>query len=61
MALEERRNARATELAIDPTLIASRATLLSLAYNWENASADLMAWQKQILDGLGLPLPASHT
>jgi hypothetical protein len=48
-------------LAIDPTLIASRATLLSLAYNWENASADLMAWQKQILDGLGLPLPASHT
>jgi hypothetical protein len=61
MALEERRNARAAELAIDPTLIASRATLLALAHDWESAGADLMAWQKQILDNLGLPLPASHT
>ncbi len=61
LALEERRNARAAALAIDPTLIASRATLLALAHNWEFAAAGLMAWQKQILDGLGLPLPASHT
>ena len=53
LALEERRNARAAALAIDPTLIASRATLLALAHNWEFAAAGLMAWQKQILDGLG--------
>ena len=61
MALEERRNARAAELGIDPTLIASRATMLALAHDWESAGADLMAWQKQILDSFGLPLPASHT
>jgi ribonuclease D len=47
--LEQRRNARATELEIDPTLIASRATLLALAANWERAGAELMAWQRQLL------------
>ena len=47
--LEQRRNARAAELEIDPTLIASRATLLALAANWERAAAELMAWQRQLL------------
>jgi ribonuclease D len=61
VALEHRRNAGAADLGIDPTLIASRATLLALAHNWESVGADLMAWQKQILDTLDLPLPASHT
>jgi ribonuclease D len=56
--LEERRNLRAAQLEIDPTLIASRATLLALAHNWERATAGLMAWQKEILGALGLPLRA---
>ena len=47
--LEERRNVRAAELEIDPTLIASRATLLALASHWETAVADLMSWQKEII------------
>ncbi|MGA2554834.1 MAG: HRDC domain-containing protein [Verrucomicrobiota bacterium] len=60
VALEQHRNARAAQLQIDPTLIASRATLLALASNWDRASAGLMPWQKQILDGLGLPFRPSH-
>lgn len=47
--LEQRRNVRAAELEIDPTLIASRATLLALAHNWEQAAAELMSWQKELL------------
>jgi ribonuclease D len=47
--LENRRNLRAAELQIDPTLIASRATLLALAANWERAANELMSWQKEIL------------
>lgn len=47
--LEKRRNLRATELSIDPTLIASRATLLLLAQDWEQHQADLMNWQKNLL------------
>jgi ribonuclease D len=53
--LEKRRNARAAELGIDPTLIASRATLLALANHWERAGAELMSWQKGLLDASGLP------
>jgi ribonuclease D len=53
MELEQRRNARAAELQIDPTLIASRATLLALASQWEQAAAELlMSWQKQLLSPL---------
>ena len=47
--LEQRRNTRAAELEIDPTLIASRATLLSLASRWEQAAAELMSWQRELL------------
>jgi ribonuclease D len=47
--LEKRRNARATELGIDPTLIASRSTLFELACDWDKASAELMNWQRQLL------------
>jgi ribonuclease D len=47
--LEKHRNHRAAELGLDPTLIASRATLLALASNWDRASADLMPWQKELL------------
>src|SRR5437773_7537957 len=34
-SLEDRRNHRATELGIDPTLIAPRALLIALAGDWE--------------------------
>ena len=47
--LENRRNLRAAELEIDPTLIASRAPLIALASHWERAAAELMSWQKEIL------------
>jgi ribonuclease D len=48
-ALQNHRDARARELGIDPTLIASRSTLFSLAREGENAAAGLMAWQRTLL------------
>lgn len=47
--LEKRRNLRSADLGIDPTLIASRATLSDLAHDWDKHSADLMSWQRQLL------------
>jgi ribonuclease D len=47
--LQKRRDARAAELEIDPTLIASRASLSELAHNWDKHSAELMNWQKALL------------
>jgi ribonuclease D len=47
--LQKIRDRRAEELDIDPTLIASRATLSELAHSWENNSPDLMAWQRELL------------
>src|SRR5581483_6559935 len=47
--LEQHRNARATELGIDPTLIASRATLLDLAQDWQRHAPDLMNWQRELM------------
>ncbi len=52
--LEKHRNERAADLAIDPTLIASRATLLALAANWERTSAELMPWQRELLQPAAL-------
>ncbi len=49
LELEKRRNARATELGIDPTLVASRSTLFELACNWDKSSAELMNWQRELL------------
>jgi ribonuclease D len=49
MELQKHRDIRAAELGIDPTLIASRATLSELAHNWEAHSPDLMNWQRQLL------------
>lgn len=48
--LERRRDQRAKELDIDPTLIASRSTLWELAREWDRASAELMNWQRELLD-----------
>ncbi|WP_040550142.1 ribonuclease D [Pedosphaera parvula] len=47
--LQKRRDARATELGIDPTLIASRATLLDLAEDWDRHAPDLMNWQRELM------------
>jgi ribonuclease D len=48
--LERRRNRQATELGLDPTLIASRAMLVLLARNWMEFSAELLPWQKELLE-----------
>jgi len=47
--LERRRNRHATELGIDPTLIASRAMLVLLAKDWNKHQSELMKWQRQLL------------
>ncbi len=46
--LETRRNKRATELGIDPTIIASRADLVQLARDDEPYDG-LMPWQRELL------------
>jgi ribonuclease D len=47
--LERHRNAHAHQLDIDPTLIASRATLSDLAHSWEKHAPELMNWQRELL------------
>ena len=49
LELQAFRDARAAELGVDPTLIASRATLSDLAHDWQKHSAELMNWQKELL------------
>jgi ribonuclease D len=49
MDLEQRRNRQAAELQLDPTLIASRATLLALAADWDGHQGELMDWQRELL------------
>jgi len=44
--LRQRRDHHAAELGIDPTLIASRATLGALARDWDKHQAELMSWQR---------------
>lgn len=47
--LERRRNTHAHKLGIDPTLIASRATLGELARDWDRHAPELMHWQRELL------------
>jgi ribonuclease D len=47
--LERRRDAHAHKLGIDPTLIASRATLGDLARDWERHAPELMNWQRELM------------
>jgi ribonuclease D len=47
--LQQHRDARAVQLGIDPTLIASRATLLDLAENWDRHAPELMKWQWELM------------
>jgi ribonuclease D len=48
-ALQARRDARATDLKIDPTLIANRTMLTDLARNWDEHAGQLMAWQRELM------------
>ncbi len=47
--LEKIRDAHAHELVIDPTLIASKSVLGDLARDWDQHAAELMSWQKNLL------------
>jgi ribonuclease D len=53
--LQTLRDARAADLGIDPTLIASRATLSDLAHNWDQHQGQLMNWQRSLLQSAGIP------
>lgn len=48
-ALKKKRDAAATELQLDPSLIAPKATLEALAADPSNASERLLPWQEEIL------------
>lgn len=48
--LEKKRNKRAHDLGIDPTIIASRAELVQLARNGASGDNGLMAWQSDLLN-----------
>lgn len=47
--LEKIRDRHARELAIDPTLIASKATLGDLARDLDKFAPELMSWQRELL------------
>jgi ribonuclease D len=47
--LEKIRNAHAHKLGIDPTLIASKATLGDLSRDWDKHATELMNWQRELL------------
>jgi ribonuclease D len=47
--IEKRRDHQAHALSLDPTLIASKATIGDLARDWEKYSAGLMNWQRELL------------
>jgi ribonuclease D len=49
--LQKRRDAQATALGIDPTLIASRGMLSDLAFDWDKHSLELMTWQRELFKG----------
>ncbi len=47
--LQKLRDARAAELGLDPTIIASRSTLSALAHDWDKYAPELMKWQQELL------------
>ena len=51
--IEKRRDRHAHELGIDPTLIASKATLGDLARDWDKHAPELMNWQRELLQVTG--------
>jgi ribonuclease D len=48
--LERIRDHHARQLGIDPTIIASKSVLGDLARDWEKHSAELMNWQRKLLE-----------
>ena len=51
--LEKIRDKHAAELHIDPTLIAPKSVLGDLARDWDQYAAELMQWQKRLLQVAG--------
>jgi ribonuclease D len=51
--LENIRDQHAAELQIDPTLIAPKSVLGDLARDWDQYAAELMSWQKMLLQVAG--------
>jgi hypothetical protein len=49
--LEEKRDSVAHTLGIDATIIAPRSVLGDLANDWEKNAANLMSWQRGLLQG----------
>jgi ribonuclease D len=47
--IEQRRDRQASDLGLDPTIIASKSTLGDLAQDWEKYAAGLMNWQRELL------------
>ncbi len=47
--LQKHRDGVAAQLEIDPTIIASKAILISLANDWKRASEKIMPWQVDIM------------
>ena len=47
--LRARRDQRAADLAIDPSLIANKSELAALAENWDRGAAAMMPWQPALL------------
>ena len=47
--IEKIRDAHATELQIDPTLIAPKSVMGDLARDWDQHAAELMQWQRDLL------------
>jgi ribonuclease D len=47
--LRRRRDRQAKELGLDPSLIATRSTLIELAADWQAGQGMLMSWQRQLL------------
>jgi ribonuclease D len=50
LALKQIRDKKGAELEIDPTLIASRSTLVLLSQDWDKYKTDLMHWQRELLE-----------
>jgi ribonuclease D len=46
---EKRRDKRAQELGVDPTIIAPKSALGDLARNWDQHAPELMPWQLELL------------
>jgi ribonuclease D len=51
--IQRHRDQQAKALGIDPTLVASRATMLALSEDWDRHAPGLMRWQRELLEPKG--------